>query len=642
MKKTLISAAVVALAFAAFAKKSGNSDPILMNVAGQDVPLSEFEYLYHKNNAQQIQPQTLEKYVDMFVDYKLKVADARAAGLDTTQAFRDEFVQFRDDLARPYLRDSVELDRLIAEAYSHMGEDVTVSHIMLPPVGRDGQDPRAQIAQIRADILSGKTTFEDAAKQQSVDKPSARRGGLMGNVTPGRFPYAFEEAAYNTAVGEISEPVNSGFGWHIIRVEKRSPAKGEVEASHILKLTRGMDAAQAAVQKHKIDSIYEVVAAGADFAEVAKRESEDPGSARNGGSLGWFGPGMMVQEFDSVSFALPVDGLSKPFATSFGYHIIKKTGARGVKPLSEMRPMIEKAIESDYRASLPERSALNQVAARTGSSINSANVDNLAAALAYADSAAVAAINASTLAAYKVGGHTATFADVLASSPLVWAPDAGVMLQNVLRSAVERAYYAGLTDLARVDLESTNTDYRNLVNEYRDGILLFEISNRNVWDRAAKDKEGLDAFFNANRDKYAWDEPRFKSTIIFASNDSILAEAKKYTETLPADLDHEQFVKDMRKRFGRDVKVERVIAAKGENAITDYLGFGGPRPEAKNNRWDSYFAFRPQVIEQPREASDVRGAVVTDYQTQLEQNWIKSLREKYPVKINKKILKKVK
>ena len=150
--------------------------------------------------------------------------------------------------------------------------------------------------------------------------------------------------------------MNSGFGWHIIRVEKRSPAKGEVEASHILKLTRGMDAAQAAVQKHKIDSIYEVVAAGADFAEVAKRESEDPGSARNGGSLGWFGPGMMVQEFDSVSFALPVDGLSKPFATSFGYHIIKKTGARGVKPLSEMRPMIEKAIESDYRASLPERS----------------------------------------------------------------------------------------------------------------------------------------------------------------------------------------------------------------------------------------------------------------------------------------------
>ncbi|MDE6702587.1 MAG: hypothetical protein K2K00_02795, partial [Muribaculaceae bacterium] len=198
-----------------------------------------------------------------------------------------------------------------------------------------------------------------------------------------------------------------------------------------------------------------------------------------------------------------------------------------------------------------------------------------------------------------------------------------------------------LTERAIADLAAENADYRNLINEYRDGILLFEISNRNVWDRASQDREGLDAFFHKNAAKYAWDVPRFKGYIIFAANDSTVNEAMKYAETLSVE-NPEEFVAQMRKEFGKDIKIERVIAAKGENPITDYLAFGGEKPEAKTPRWSSYAACRGRVINQPEEAADARGAATTDYQALLEKEWLDKLHKTYPVKIDKKVLKEIK
>ncbi|MDE5643806.1 MAG: peptidylprolyl isomerase, partial [Muribaculaceae bacterium] len=237
MKKYFVSAAVLgAILFAAGAK---NNDPVLMTVNGKKVPLSEFEYLYKKNNSQQLQPQTLDEYVDMFVNYKLKVADAEAAGLDTTASFRQELVKYCNDLARPYLRDQAVEDSLARVSYNHMLETITVSHIMIPSGqnAAEAEKAHARLDSIRTAILNGKTTFEEAARENSVDNASKVRGGLMGVVGAGRYPWAFEDMAYNTATGEISPVVNSGFRFHIIRVEKREPAKGEVHAAHILKLT---------------------------------------------------------------------------------------------------------------------------------------------------------------------------------------------------------------------------------------------------------------------------------------------------------------------------------------------------------------------------------------------------------------------
>lgn len=576
MKKQILAAGIICATLCAIAAKP--KDPVLMKVGNDDVRLSEFEYLYNKNNTQQAQPQTIDEYVDMFVNFKLKVAAAEAAGLDTTKAFKDEYLKFRNELSEPYLRDEKVAAAQEAEAYDHMLSDLLVSHIMFPA------QQSALADSLYSELKAGNARFEDIATKYSMDKASARRGGLMGVVGAGRYPWPFEKAAYETEVGRISPVINSGFGLHIIRVESRTPAKGQVHAAHILRMTRGASDSVVAAEMLVADSLYNVVTApGADFAAVARQFSQDPGSARNGGDLGFFGPGMMVQEFDSVAFALADGEISRPFKTPFGWHIIKRIESKGPGTFEENLEAIRKQIERE-----PSRARL------AGDAYAAAAVERFRG---------------------KLGGVT----------------DSAEMTARAL-------------ELAREELEAENADYRNLLHEYRDGILLFDISNREVWNKASADTVGLDEFFRANRAKYAWEAPKFKSLIIFAGNDSLLNVAMRYAaDSIPATVPAQKIAEVMQQRFGRDVKVERVIAAKGENAITDYLGFGAEKPaKPASQRWQSYAAFRGRVIDQPEEASDVRGTVVADYQAALEKDWLERLHKEIPVKINQKVLKQAK
>lgn len=634
--KRIFSAGTLLFAVAAFAAKPA-ADPELMIVDGVPVRVSEFEYLYNKNNTQQLEHKTIDEYVDMFVDYKLKVADARHAGIDTTASFLNEYRQFENDLAKPFMRDEAVVDDLLKESYSHLEKDVTVSHIMLPM--RPGNDIR--LDSLRSEIIAGNTTFEDAAAAFSVDRGSNSRGGLMGSVVPGRYPWAFEKASYDTPKGGVTEVVNSGVGYHIIRVEDIRPSDGEVEASHILLLTRGLKPEAAEAQKERIDSLYKVVIAeGADFADVARRFSQDPGSARNGGSLGWFGRGMMVQPFDSVAFALADGEISKPLATSFGYHIIYRTAHRKGKDFEEFKKSELKRMESDERANAPERAFIDRVAPLYGASVSE---DALRQANEIIDRAGkldldvLAEIEALNVPVVRCSGNTLSFAEILGGS----AP-AGVMATDMGRAyvadAVDAAFRSQVHDAARKSLYVENADYRNLINEYRDGILLYEISNRNVWERAASDKVGLENHFLRNRDKYTWKEPHFKSYVLCATDDANLDRAMAFANTL-STIDPEAFVEQMRKEFGSSVRVERVIAAKGENAITDYLGYGAEAPKADpHSKWKSYGSFAGRVIDAPEVAADVRGAAVTGYQGELESRWVKHLRNVYPVEVNKKVL----
>jgi len=641
MKKQMLAAGVICASLFAITAKT--NDPVLMNVAGKDVRLSEFEYLYNKNNAQQVQPQTLDEYVDMFVNFKLKVAAAEAEGLDTTNTFLGEYLKFRNELADPYLRDAGVAEAQVAEFYDHMLTDVTVSHIMLPLEATAVADSLLQV------IKSGATPYETVAQQYSRDRYSATRGGLMGPVVPGRFPWPFEQAAYAlTEPGQLSGVVNSGMGLHIIRLEKREPAVGQVHAAHILLSTRNEPDSVVAAQGARIDSLYNVLTtAGADFGELARQYSQDPGSGSRGGDLGWFGPGMMVKEFDETVFSMEDGEYSKPFRTQFGWHIIHRIESKGIGTLEENRANINQALERDsYRADEARDAYLRDVIAAHKGRINEKTMKYVGEQAAkngnVLDGALVATLGASKQTALSFAGKNITLGELMAYVPS-FVPEGPGSVENAVRQAAENLLNSLALDQAREDLADTNPDYRNLINEYRDGILLFEISNRNVWDRASTDTEGLENFFRENRDKYRWESPKFKSFIIFAPNDSLLDVAMTYAaDSIPASVKGTDVTAMMRERFGRDIKVERVIAAKGENSITDYLGFGEPRPADANPRWSSYAAYRGRVIEQPEEAADVRGAVVADYQSALEREWLDSLHAKYPVKINRDVLKQVK
>lgn len=637
MKTHLLVAAMVVASFVY--GHAADTDPVLMTIDGHDVRISEFEYLFNKNNSQQIQQQSLDEYLQMFIDYKLKVADAEHAGIQNTPEFIKEFETFRNELATPYMRSQEVEDKLLEEAYDHLKHDVYVSHIMLP------QDPEQQavLDSLRTAIIEGKVTFEDAALR-SIDRASNQRGGRMGYVVPDRFPWKFEKASYDTKEGEISPVINSGVGYHIIRVEKREPAAGQVLASHILRLTRGKTEEQSAAQKALIDSLYTELQNGADFADLATRFSEDPGSARNGGSLSWFGRGAMVAEFDSISFALKDGEISAPFATNFGYHIVKRFDHKGVPSFDEVRSQLLEHMRGDERAHAPEEAYRAELMNEYGAKLDIAALDRVERMIVdnggY-DSTIIKKFEVMDLPVAHYKGGEVTLADAMANVTSTIAKDAG-NARMLITNAASNLLQESVMSLARDRLAETNADYRNLVNEYRDGILLYEISNRNVWDKAAKDTEGLDKFFKANLERYRWESPKFKSYILFATSDSVLTIAKEYADSL-STADPTAFTQGMRKRFGKDIKVERVIAAKGENAITDYLAFGGSKPNAdKQSKWTAYAAYKGRILEAPEEAGDVRGAAVTDYQSELDKEWVKKLRKRYKYKVNKKVFEKLK
>lgn len=641
MKKHFIPAllAIVAVISATAAK---NSDPVLMNVNGKDVRQSEFEYLYNKNNRQQMQPQSIDEYVDMFVTYKLKVADAEAAGIDTTAAFQKEYNGYCAELARPYLRDSLVEEQLVREAYDRMGRMVNVSHILLPlgSTIQDKEENRNRLDSIRTAILGG-ADFAEMARTFSADRSARTNGGNMGFILANMYPYPFEKAAFSTPVGEISPVIEDApYGYHIIRVEAEKPNPGKVHARHILKMTRGLSEEQAAAKKAQIDSIYALLASGnTDFESIARTESDDPGSAANGGDLGFFGVKQMVPEFEEVAFSLSDGEISKPFKTAFGYHIIQRIEHKGNDSFEEARPMIEKAIARDQRSTYPEKKRLEQLKKQYRSVLVEPGLDKVKATVASAadPQTALDGLDNDKTVVARMADSDITAADVMASMPQnvrKGAPDAYTAFYNSATALLD----SRTLDHARSRLVVEQPDYRNLVNEYRDGILLFEISNRNVWDRSTRDVEGLENFFRENRGNYKWDAPRYKGYVVFATNDSIAGVAKKFL----ADnkIDRDSLVKTLRANFGRTVKVERVVAAKGDNAIVDNIAFGGEKPAAPGN-WKAWFGYQGKTIAAPEEAADVRGAVSADYQQLLERRWVDGLHKKYPVKLNKKAIKKL-
>lgn len=617
MKRIFTIIAVALMTLSATAAKS--DDPTLMTVDGRDVKLSEFEYLYHKNNTQQTQQLSPAEYLELFTVYKLKVADALRAGIDTTAAFRKEFGGYRRELAAPYMTDSTVKEQLVAEAYSRMLENVDIDHLMLPLA-------RRELADSLHAVIAGGGDFHELARRYSVD-PSVRvNGGHVGWISAGMYPIEFEEMAYATPVGSVSPVFPTAFGLHMVRVNARRSNPGEVRVRHILvPFERRRTAESDAAVKAKADSIYALLAAGADFGDLARRESGDRGSARNGGDLPWFGPGRMIPEFDKVAFELADGATSEPFASTFGYHIVNRYEGRPVAPKENMREKIERAIAADSRASRPEKARLEQFKQRYGARI----VESTLAKIVLPDST----LASSRLDFIVVGDSVVSLGEFVSTTP-------GLDASNLSERAGERLDDV-TRDYAMNRLESDNPALRNIVNEYRDGLLLFEISNRNVWDRSNKDKEGLAAYFSAHRQEYAWDKPHFKGFLISATSDSVRAEIAKYLAV--NDLDPDSVSRVLRREFPRSVKVERYVVAEGDNAWVDAVAFGGKTPDvAASARWKAAFGYKWRVIDAPEEFSDVRSKVVADYQGELERKWVDELRKKYKVKIKRKYLPDVK
>ncbi len=641
MKKQLLAGSAIAAVALAWAAK----DPVLMTVNGIDVPLSEFEYLYHKNSRQQLEPQPLSEYVEMFKLYKMKVADALTDRLDTLPSFKKEMEQYRQELATPYMTDSAYLYTFVDETFGWSSQEAEAKHIMKFKKPKDQASIVALMDSIKTAAANG-ASWTDLAAKYSDDKSSAQKDGSMGFITTMKFPYAFEKAVFTTPEGQVSEIIETPNTTHIIMGGKRRPARGKVTASHILKLVpEGSSKETEAAAKQFIDSIYAVVKADpASFGANARNNSDDKGSARQDGLLPAFGAGEMVPEFDNAAFALADGEISEPVRSRFGWHIIKRISGQPAPSRDEIKQTVLRQIQN------PQDPRFRQI------------LDHQTKTLAAKHNAKIAESSFKEMEDYiAANGIDSVFYERFNTGKAAQQPVLTIGKQAITRAELMQgmhnrpindpkvaatqfdAYKAWfinnrLKDAEMNRLEKDEPDYRNLLNEYRDGSLLYEASVRKVWDKASKDTEGLEEYFNAHRSDYKWDKPHAKGYLVQALNDSVANEIKELMNNTPAD----SMVYKVRKAFSGKVQIDHVSAAKGENAMIDYLVFDGHKVRPRISNYSAMFMFNPRIIDQPEEAGDVRGQVTTDYQNLLQELWHEELKRKYPVKVNQKVLKKVK
>ena len=380
---------------------------------------------------------------------------------------------------------------------------------------------------------------------------------------------------------------------------------------------------------------------GADFEKMAKKYSEDKGSARHGGKLPWFGVNRMVPAFEKVSFELEDGQISEPFESQYGYHIVKKLGHKGIPSFEEALPSIKRAIAYDERSQMARNQKLEEIKKLYNYKNNDAKfrsylIKELKKHGQY-DSAFVSDVLAKSNFVIFTYAKTKVPASVLAKRV---NPKAKYDIESAagnIAAQIEPYASKEIMQYYIDNLINDNAEYRNLINEYRDGMLLFEISNKKVWDGAAKDTTGLKNYFEAHREKYNWTKPHFKGIILSAKSDSIAQAVKAMIPTLGKDT----LTTTLHKTFSSNIKMERMLFAQGENELVDSVVFKGTE-KTGNEKYPIAFVLEGGVIDQPEGVADVKGLVTSDYQDELEKAWLSELKKKYPAKINKNVLKLVK
>ena len=464
--KTL--AALLAFSAAAFAQ----TDPTIMTINGVPVSRSEFEYSFNKNNSEGvIDKKSVEEYVDLFINYKLKVAAAIDEGLDTLTSYKTEFAQYRDQ-------------------------------------------------QVRPSFITDKDIEEEAERIYQRTQH------------------------YVDSLGGLAKPAHI-----LIAVNQRDTEEKREKA------------------KQKADSIYQAISQGADFATLAKAHSDDPGSKVNGGEIGWIQPGQTVPQFEKVVYSLNIGQVSQPVLSDFGYHIIRLDDKKNFVPYD--------SVKTDIITFIDRRGIRDQI------------IDE-------------------KIEAYKTANNYES-------------------TEKLLEARAE-------------ELSANDSDMANLIREYHDGLLLFEISNREVWEKAQKDQPGLAAFFKKNKKKYTWDAPRFKGIAYHVKDAADVKAVKKCVKGLAFD----KWAEKLRTTFNADsvkrIRVEKGLFKAGDNPLVDREVFKKKGVEVKTNPDYPIDATFGKVIKAPKEYTDVKGQVVADYQDLLEKEWVAQLRKKYDVKVNQDVV----
>lgn len=664
MKTVKFFAASLTIIYSLNVFSQTGDDPVLMKIAEKPVTVSEFQSIFKKNNSSldgNVDQKSVDEYVSLFVNFKLKVKEAEELGLDTSKQFRDELTGYRKQLAQPYLIDKNLNEDLIKEAYDRLQSDVKASHILIkltPEASpQDTLIAYNKIMKILKRVKGGEDFSRISKESVKTDKEIIAED--LGYFTAFQMVYPFETAAYNTKPGETSEPVRTKFGYHIVKVHEKRPARGQIRVAHIMVRTPERpndDQKQAA--KAKADSIYSrLINNNEDFSSLAKAVSDDAGSAKKGGTLPWFGVGPMGVDvdFEDAAFGLKnINDISKPVQSKYGWHIIKKLEHKGIGTYEEAKADIKSKIARDGRGSKTRESLVSKLKEEYGVTPDMAKAKEFSKLI---DSAYFSGewnmekakgldkplftINDTKYSKKSKTFTQKDFAQFLDNNKRKQEKTDATLLVNTMFS---KFLEEEIIKFEESILEAKYPEYRMLLQEYRDGILLFDLMDKKVWSRAVNDSIGLNEYYEKNRNHFLWDE-RLDAVIYTCTNEEI---AKKTRELLKKQEKKNFPDSDLLKEINKDSgAVHLTIIAekflKGDNEYIDKIIWSPGITENMNVNGQIIFVkVKAKLAPEPKTLKEARGLVTAEYQKFLEEEWIKSLQAKYPVEVNRELLSKIK
>jgi peptidyl-prolyl cis-trans isomerase SurA len=648
MIKHFFSAGIFML-LSCIALTAQKNDPILFSVEGVPVRVSEFDYIYSKTNGDKANysKASLEEYLDLYVKFKLKVHKAKELKIDTIQELQQELDGYRRQLADSYLINKEVTEELTKEAYSRKQQDVDISHIFfqLPnnPTPEDTLKAFQEAVQVKA-LLDKGGAFAELAKKHSDDRSAQSNGGHVGFVTalfPSGF-YNFETATYESPLNQVSKPIRTSGGYHLVKVHSRRPARGEVETAHILLRTERK--VKADVRK-EIDAIYEQLQAGGSFESLAQEKSEDARTAPKGGYIGYVAINRFQEVFEDAAFALNEDNTySQPFESDLGFHIVKRISKKSLGSYEAEAAAIEAQVKKDERFEASKVALLASIKQNAGFQEFPLVLDRFIQTqndtfFTFRWKAPQKGLDQVLFVLGKEKVDIADFASFLKNATRERLQLNG---RSTLNAGIRSLYQKFVDDQTmryeENQLEEKYPDFKALMREYEEGILLFEVTKRNVWDKAAQDTTGLKRFFKTIQDKYQWNtravveqinvpqkaQPMVNKIQNYAKEHSAQEVVNEYklaevtTETMTIEKDKDNSI------TARNIKSwkEGYVSMPTMNRETGLF---------------SFVKIKEIIPPSPKELKEARGYIIADYQDFLEKQWVDQLRKEYEVKIQQKV-----
>ncbi len=664
MKERVLFALIFVFSLLQFSCVQAQNQPeqTLMTIAGENVSKTDFLAIYNKNNVkgEVIDKKSLDEYLELFINFKLKVKEAEELGMDTLTSFKTELAGYRKQLAQNYLVDNEMTEKLIVEAYGRMQKDIRASHILIklePGASpKDTLEAYTKALDIRKRLLAGES-FEKLAKEMSDDLSAKDReasggrpamkgnGGDLGYFTVFDMVYPFETAAYSTKPGEVSRPVKTDYGYHLIKVTDVKKAMGRARAAHLFvawpTTTNPEDSANA---KKKIFEAYARLQQGADFDSLVNQYSDDKATSAKGGVLPWFGVNRMVPEFIVAVSKMEKTGVySEPITTGFGWHIVKLLDKKDIGTLEELKGEIKQKVNRDARSQLSKEAVIAKIKNEYGfkefPKAKDAMVSVMDTTVFSATWTAEKAANKADVL-FSIGDKTFTQQDLARFIVKDQKTQNKEDLTTYLNTRYKKFQDEALMEYKDGRLESEFPEFKSLMKEYRDGILLFDLTDKKVWSKAVKDTTGLEAYYNTNKANYLWGD-RVQASIFKSKDKEILGKALKMAEKSwkNGKYNEEAISKKFNKSEELILSIDKGTYNKGESKLIDQVKWEpGVYQIPDTDGFAMFVVIHQKTTGDQKTLAEARGLVTADYQNFLEKEWIKTLRAKYPVQVDKNVL----